>query len=244
MFTIRSTACRMRTAHFNATACVCVLGPIQGVEVIGMTEFTVPSHGINFEWKGYGLKLNIPEESLPGGMEECRFNIRVSLSGQFQLPEDSDLLSPVFWISAPCKFTKPVTLEIQHCALTVDETVLSDLHFVSAKCSQKDLPYRFEHLAGGVFTTHSSYGSIQLNHFSGASVAGRKRTPRSYCAHLYHTMKQIYDWRFYLAITRDLKAHITVSSFGMYGQWNLKNHIKAPLLHVCCRELSVLGGFW
>ena len=181
-----------------------------------MTEFTVPSHGINFEWEGYGLKLNVPEGSLPGGMGECRFNIRMSLSGQFQLPEDSDLLSPVFWISAPCKFTKPVTLEIQHCALTEDETVLSDLCFVSAKCSQRDLPYRFEQLDGGVFTTHSSYGSIQLNHFSGASVAGRKRTLRSYCAHLYHAMKQMYDWRYYLSITRDLKAHITVSSF-----WNV-----------------------
>ena len=178
-----------------------------------MTEFTVSTRGINFEWDGYGLKLHVQEGSLPAGMGECKVNIRVSLSGQFQLPEDSDLLSPVFWISAPCKFTKPVTLEIQHCALREDESVLSDLSFVSAKCSQKDLPYRFKQLDGGVFTAHSSYGSIQLDHFSGVGIFGRKKTPRSYCAHLYHTMKQIYDWRYYLAITQDLEAHITVSSF-------------------------------
>jgi len=105
--------------------------------VVGVTEFTVTTQGRCFEWEGYGLKFHVPEGSLPTGMEEARVNIRVSLSGQFQLPEDSDLLSPVFWISAPCKFTKPVTLEIQHCTLKV----LSELSFVSAMCSQKRLLY-------------------------------------------------------------------------------------------------------
>ena len=196
--------------HISKQLC-CVLGPIRGVEVIGMTEFTVPTHGINFEWEGYGLKLSVPDESLPGGVGECRVNIRVSLSGQFQLPEDSDLLSPVFWISAPCKFTKPVTLEIQHCTLREDERVLSDLSFVSAMCSQRDLPYRFKQLDGGVFTMHSFYGSIQLNHLSGKGVIGRKTTPRLYCARLYHTIEQIYDWRFCLVITQDLPVFNTVS---------------------------------
>ena len=132
---------------------------------------------------------------------------RVFLGMQFQFPEDSDLLSPVFWISTPCKFAEPVTLEIQHCAFQEDDTTLS---FVSAKCSQKELPYNFRPVDGGVFTTHSSYGSIQLNHFSGFGITGRKRTSRSYCAHLYHTMKQTYDWRYYFVITQDLDMKNTV----------------------------------
>ena len=126
-----------------------------------------------------------------------------------------DLLSPVFWILAPCKFTKPVTLEIQHCAQREDKTVLSDLKFVSARCSQRDLPYRFEQMDGGLFTTCSSYGSIQLKHFSGIGIAGRKSTPRSYCAQLYHDMKQIYDWRYYLAITLNLPFLNLVTSLGI-----------------------------
>ena len=150
--------------------------------MIGETAFTVSTQGAAFEWKGYGLKLHVPDHSLPGGMEECKIKIRASLSGQFQLPVDSDLLSPVFWISAPCKFTKTVTLEIQHCALREDGTVLSHLSFVSAKCSQRDLPYRFMQLFGGIFTTDSAYGSIQLIHFSGIGITGRKRTPQSYCS--------------------------------------------------------------
>ena len=164
-------------------------------------------------WKGYGLRLHIPKGSLPADMGECSINIRASLSGQFQFPEGSDLLSPVFWISAPCKFTTPVTLEIQHSALREDEAVLSNLSFVSAICSQKKLPYRFRRVDGGVFTTHSSYGSIQLSHFSGLGVTGGKRTPRSYCAYLYHTMKQMHDWRYYFVITQDLDAKSMVCHY-------------------------------
>ena len=183
------------------------------MEIVGETEFTVLEQGGDFGWRGYGIKLYVPKDSFTAspGMGECTINIRVSLSGHFQLPGDSDFLSPVFWIAAPCRFTKPVTLEIQHCALREDEAALSHLTFVSTKCSQRDLPYIFRELDGGVFTTQYSYGSIQLSHFSGVAVTGRKNTPRSYCAHLYHTMKQVYDWRFYLVITQDIDAQITVS---------------------------------
>ena len=192
-------------------ACISYLvGPIRGVEVIGETEFMVPTQG-SFDWKGYGLRLQVSPASLSADIAECKVNVWVSLSGKFQLPEDSDLLSPVFWISAPCKFTKPITLEIQHCALREDETVLSDLSFVSANCSQRYLPYRFRRVDGGVFTKCSSYGSILLNHFSGNAVIGKKGRPRSYCAHLYRKMKHVHDWRFYLVITQNIDAQITVS---------------------------------
>ena len=182
---------------------VTVTGSLQGVEVIAVTEFTVSSQVTEFEWEGYGLRLHVPEGSLPGGMANCRVHIRASLSGKFLLPEDTILLSPVFWISAPSKSKKPVTLEIQHWALREDEKVLSDLSFVSAKDSQEELPYSFKQLDGGVFTMQSAYGSIQLSHFCGIGVIGRVWTPQSYCAHVYHALKHMYDWRFYLAITKD-----------------------------------------
>ena len=193
-----------------------ISGSVRGSEVIGANSFTVSTQGICFEWKGYGLKVHVLEESLPVGKVESRVNIEASISGQFQLPEDSDLLSPIFWISAPFKFTKPVTLEIQHCALTEDGTVFSDLSFVSAKCSESEHPYIFKQLEGGVFPTHRSYGSIQLCHFSGIGITGRKRTPRSYCAYLYHTMKMRCDWRYYFIITQDLDAKIMVHKLCSY----------------------------
>ena len=175
----------------------------------GEAEFTVSTEGGSFQWTGYGLRLHVSKDSLPPGTTVCGINIRVSFSGQFQLPEGSVLLSPVFWISASCKFTKPVTLEIQHCALTEDEAALSNLSFVFTKCSQKDLPYRFKQVDEGVFTTNSTYGTIQLTHFSGVGVTGSEETPRSYCAHLYHTIRKMH-WRFYFVIIQDLDAENTV----------------------------------
>ena len=189
-----------------------VTAPIlRGVELTEMTEFTVSTQGFSFEWESRGLKLHIPKESLPADMKEARVNIKTTPYGQFQLPEDSHLLSSIFWIFSPCKFTKPVTLEIKHCAFSEDETIISDLSFVSAKCSQKDLPYRFIKVDGGVFSIHSSYGSIELSHFSGYGVTGRKEIPRMYCVHSYYIKKQKCEWRFYVVITRDLAVQNAVS---------------------------------
>ena len=187
-----------------------LLDSIHGVEVIGERDFVISTKGSFFEWVGYGLRLGISKDSLPTGMEQCRINIKASLSGPFLLPEDSDLLSPVFWISALCKFKKPVTLEIQHCA-SRDEASFADLNFVSTKCSQKTLPYIFRQLDEGRFPADSSYGSIQLTHFSGFGVTGRKRTPRSYCAQIYYTIKEeASDWRVYFIIIKDLDTIKTI----------------------------------
>ena len=81
----------------SSKAVLIISGAIQGVEVIGATEFIIPSQGTcGFEWEGCGLKFHVPEGSLPSGMGETKVNIRASLSGQFQLPEDSGLLSTIF----------------------------------------------------------------------------------------------------------------------------------------------------
>ena len=41
------------------------LDSIRGVEVIEETDFVVSTRGGSFEWKGYGLRLGISEDSLP-----------------------------------------------------------------------------------------------------------------------------------------------------------------------------------
>ena len=38
---------------------------LRGVEVIEETKFEVSIEGGFFEWKGYGMKLSIPEDCLP-----------------------------------------------------------------------------------------------------------------------------------------------------------------------------------
>ena len=199
------------------THAIIVDSSICGIEVMGKTEITVPDNGGTLEWKGYGLKLHVPEHScsLQANSEEYRIIIRASLSGAFKLPDDTKLLSPIFWMSVADgqKFLKPVTLEIQHCASRheiededEDESSLADLSFISAESFAEvgHLPYIFKALEGGVFTDCSTYGSIQLTQLSGVGVAGCKATPCCYRAHVYRTNTGARDWRFYFAVTRDL----------------------------------------
>ena len=147
--------------------------------------------------------------------------MKASCSGQYKLPKDMVFVSPVFWISSPSNVNtlKSVTMELQHCASRYeveeeveeegDGSLLADLSFVLAKPSPSEdqLPYLFKALEGELFNCHSSNGTIQLTqptHFYGVGVAGRKMTPRCYCAHVFCADHGPYDWRFHIVITRDL----------------------------------------
>ena len=70
-------------------------------------------------WKGYELRLYIPQGSLPAGHIHCCMKIRVAISGQFQFPGDSRPDNAVYWLSSDLEeeFSQPLTLEIQHCTI-------------------------------------------------------------------------------------------------------------------------------
>ena len=152
---------------------------LRGVDIVAQTMFTLTQGSQNFQFKGYGFKLHVPEGSLPAGVSETQLNVQVSLSGQFQMPPDCELLSAVYWVYSPHKFTKPLTVEIQHCAVLSSDQQCAKLTFVSTKCTQKELPYLFKLRDGGVFSYHSLYGTLSLSHFSGHGVAKRKVSRRS-----------------------------------------------------------------
>ena len=172
-------------------------------------------------------------------MSETKLNVRVSLSGPFQIPPNSELLSAVYWISTPHKFAKPITVEIQHCAALSSDEQCSKLTFVHTKCTQKNLPYTFEKLVGGVFSAHSLYGSLSLSHFSGLGVVGQQtlepeRPPEQqssahigaasqtgqetgqvveqYCAQLFNSRLLVNEWKVIFVVTKDLDSCSTVSA--------------------------------
>ena len=209
-----------------------VVGYLRGVDVINHTSFTYTGRPQTFEWVDHGFRLHLPENALP--LEECRVHVKASFSGQFQFSDDTELISGIYWIATPHVFTKPVTVEIQHCsARTVHP---SSLTYIVAKCTQEDLPYKFNPLSGGVFVPSSRYGSISLTHFSGLGITSRSpRRPslvkrlairrrqveskssdvKSYCARLYYSSSGIHSWEVYFAITLDLELHVAVSPFSM-----------------------------
>ena len=135
----------------------------------------VPGEPLDYYWEGHGLRLHIPANALHTNIPSLTMRIQASLSGQFRLPDDMELVSGVYWISFPAKsLVQPVTLELQHCAC-LEQNEQTRLTFVTSKCNQETLPYQFEPLPGGVFTTSSDYGAVQVNHFSGVAVSRKKR---------------------------------------------------------------------
>ena len=134
------------------------------------------------------------------------------LEGQFELPEGYELVSAVYWVATPGEFTKPVTIEVQHCANFSNP---SQLCFVHTSRAQKFLPYNFEVIDGGSFSLGSKYGALSTTHFCGMGV-GKKETPGEhscqYRAQVYFTVKHLQDcWYCHFVITQDLDTCLAVS---------------------------------
>ena len=195
------------------------LGYLRGVEVTDHITFTYTGKAQSFEWLNHGFKMHFPENAFPPEVDECRVYIKASLSGQFDLPRDAELVSGMYWLSSRHVFTRPVTLEIQHCVQDLQQQ--SSLTYVVASCSQEELPYQFKTLEGGVFAPNTQYGSINLTHFSGLAIASQPRPRqsckacnpqvRSYCSRLYYSSSGIHSWEVFFVIVWNLELHIAVS---------------------------------
>ena len=186
------------------------------MDIVAETSFLVTNKAQTFHWAGYGLKLHIPEGALPAGLEECKLLIKVGLYGQFEFPQNTSLVSAVYWLDSEprCKFSWLLTLEIQHC---VKPTHTSKLNFVRAKCSQTHLPYKFKVVEGGVFSSESAYGCVQLTHFSLLGVACNEPVfgVRLYHGCLYYLRSTANLRNMHFVITWDEEPHTTVSHCGL-----------------------------
>ena len=173
-----------------------------------MTAVVHSSHDQQIVWEGFGFKLQIKEGSLPAGMEQCTINLKASLAGHYEFHENAHPVSAVFWLrcKAVHRFSKPVTVEIQHCAKSLR------LKFVRAVCSQKQLPYTFKQLPEGKFTGHSSYGAIELSSFSGLAIVQDGAAERQYYSKLFYLSNYFGGHRIDFTITWNTEAHIKVSS--------------------------------
>ena len=168
-------------------------------------------------------------------------NIKAGLAGQFEFPDESQLVSCIYWISCPQKFLEPVTLEIQHCGLIENSSQSSSLHFVVAKCSQPELPYKFKALDKGTFSPHSSYGSLQVSQFSFFGIFGK--SPR-YCSSVYYTSKGHNRWYMDFVITHNLEVHLEVSYIDVANPVLLSNHLRTLDHHTMTPVFFVIKGVY
>ena len=198
----------------------------------------VPGEPLDYYWEEHGLRLHIPADALDANTPTLTMKIQASLSGQFKLPDDMELVSGVYWISFPAKsLVQPVTLELQHCAY-LKQTEQTYLTFVTSKCSQKTLPYKFEPFDGGVFSSKSEYGIVQIKHFSGIAIASEvnpnhsrehekggsdektaeQSVAKKYVALTYYTQAKSTrtTWKMYFTIIPSLALRLKVSLLGIW----------------------------
>ena len=196
--------------------CVCCdsfhSGILHNVEVVKCTSFTYT--GRDHKLENIGFKMHIPDNALPTEVDECQVHVESSVHGQFQFPRETELISGVYWITNAHRFTKPITVEIQHCAKPEH---LQHLTFVVAKHAQENLPYEFTTLDGGVFPSGSQYGRIELTQFSGLAIIKKMLglTSKSYCGKLYYRSSAIQIWEVHFVIVPNTKINIHVSISAM-----------------------------
>ena len=169
----------------------------------------IPGSSLSYHWKGHGFKLHIPADALDPTDPPLDLTITASLSGSFQFPDNQNLVSGVYWIAFPKRFLNTVTVEVQHCALVEHPDQLTSLSFVTAKCTQKELPYNFRPLNGGEFSRDSCYGTIKMSHFSAVAVVS-STSQRAYVALIYYTPQIAFAWLMDFIIVRNLELYLQV----------------------------------
>ena len=162
---------------------------LRGVEVYRETVLeVVGDKPQKVEWPGYGFFIEVPEGAVPPGVT-ASVGVKVILAGQFKFPENSQLISAIYWVSSSVEFVKEVAVNIQHCAVIRSEDQCSQFKFIIAKCSQNHLPYRFRE-RDGLFSSHTQYGAIMLKQFSILGETAPEGTDTLCTAFMfYHTVK-------------------------------------------------------
>ena len=213
---------------------------VSGADIVGRTRLEL-SPGRDYHWKDHGLKLEIPEDALESNTPQA-MSIQASLSGHYQLPDNMELVSGVYWFIFPGKFSQPVILELQHCAsLDLPKDMLS-LAFVSACNKPNTLHHEFQPLPWGAFPTESRYALIELSEVSGMGIGvGRRRNEgrrkveggrgRLCTAQTYYMAESATRWLAHIVIGWDLDLYFKVCWITMYKFKSTLSRIQFFFLH-------------
>ena len=177
---------------------------LREVTVVAEDLFTIAGDRPQvFHWEKYGFKMSVPQGSLEAD-ETCDVAFKAIAHGQFQFPENTQLVSGVYAIAMTRKLLRPATIEVEHCVRLKSTEQCS---FVKAYCTQKDLPYTFEPLEGGHFSPESSVGKISLSRFSQVAIVSSDGSDNDYLAHLlyYQICQESPKWIVEFLATKNLQ---------------------------------------
>lgn len=162
-----------------------------------------------FTWDDYGLSLHIPENSLPDNLQQCSIHIKADIMEDCQLPRDTHLISAVYCLDCvpECRFSQPLTLEIQHCAKPENVSKLCFVRSSSVEHHEKGVNLE---TVEGHFPISSSYGFIELNSFSKYRIHQKGVKDRKYCARCYYYEDHNQLHKIYFNVTWNTKSHNSV----------------------------------
>ena len=190
-------------------------------EVLAETVIEVTGDGHqSLSWPGHGFRLTVPAGAVPDG-STVSLAIKFILRGEFELPENCQRLSAIFWIKASQLFNRDVTLHLHHNAILESEAQCSQYKFVAGRCSQPDLPYKLVLREGGVFNPHTREASISVKQFSYYSTVhvGAEKDSRSFYIGqvFFRPYKGVYVWQVDFAVTWDIPPLPAVSYTNGYN---------------------------
>ena len=187
------------------------------------------------KWPGYGFYIEVLEGTLPPGVT-ASVGVKIILDRKFKLPENSHLISAVYWISSSVVFLKEVAVNIQHCAVIRSEEQCSKCKFIIAKCSQEVLPYSFKEKEG-LFNAHTQYATIKLKQFSLVGATGPEDTELRYMGlKFYKPIPRTVRVDFIFVVIRNLEAELKVCAL-----YNGCTFIRISLYDLLfCSQLQVM----
>ena len=207
--------CDFESYSFLLMQCVCSY--VHTEHLIAETSVLVTNSEQLFSWDEYGLSLHIPENSLPTNLQQCSIHIKATIMhmGDYQLPQDTHLVSAFYWIKCvpKCQFSQPLTLEIQHCAKPEN---VSKLCFIKAtSMDDREGRVTFKAVAGN-FPVSSSYGFIELDSFSRYGIGQKSAKERQYCASIFYCEDNMAH-KIYFTISWNIKLHNEVITKTTYS---------------------------
>ena len=142
---------------------------LPGVHFSYLEVFSIKwsSKSQTIDLKDHGFLIHLPPRV--SAELEFKLTIGVSLSGSFDLPKNTTLVSAAYYIETSSELLKPIKIEIEHC-VSADSEQVSKLTFARAETGNRSPPYQLTRLKGGVFSSGLSWGLIEVSTFSSYGI--------------------------------------------------------------------------
>ena len=176
--------------------------------------FIVTKSKQHFSWNQHGINLSVPQDALPEEMEQCTIHIEVNTTEKYQLPKNTYFASPVYLIKCTpaCQFSKPLTLEIQHCSKQNSFDRLCFVRSTSANLRLDIIDSGDDHIYHTGFPQQCSYGFVELDRFSRSFATAQTQTERGsncerdYRAKIFYEKENTRRYKIHFVILQDTDA--------------------------------------